>query len=223
MAAAVEERSSDYMVKRRRDHGAPSFVCPSDVLINGHVSERIIHSPTALVAVCPPSPLHIEDDRVPPTFERDLYQSGCIVPHDHVDSLVLTQLDDGGDTDAIFRQYLRSPSSSPSLSVSPDHAGSGSSCGTPVHSPHGPYHDISQLDVDSLYVPTREHSPASQVAEDATNSPRLSNGIRIHLRVSQPKLTLRLRLPTRSHRGETKQKQAGKRKSDVKSRARKET
>ena len=227
MAARVaEEHSPTSTLKRPRKNLAPGFVCPDDVLIDSGVSINCdAPDATASVALSPPSPLRVEDDRFPSNFERGLHQWGCVVSHDHTDSLSPNRLDDGDDPDAIFRLYLRSPSSSPQPSASLDGGESELSGVTLVNGhhdqSHDQSHDSSQLDVHSLCIPTQEYSPGSQVTRDSKDTSQVRNGLRIHLKVCQPKITLRLRLCNSSP--PRKPKQAGKKKPDVKCTARKET
>jgi hypothetical protein len=96
--------------------------------------------------------------------------------------------DDSSNLDPLFDQYLRSPSPSPP--PSPDDGASELSGATLIDAERDESR-ITQQYKESLAL---EDAPEGQVARDQVGPCRVANGTRIRLRVSQPKIMLRLKL-----------------------------
>lgn len=225
MAINLQERSSDRPLKRHLSNppaSPPLSICPSVILIDDDVSnDDAAQTAAAFGAFSPPIPVGIEDDGMRPDLQWGLLPSSRTTAHDTAPSLEQTDLDDGSDLDAVFKQYLRSPSSSPPPPASPD-AGSELSGGTLIIAGHDQPIDDSSLHVDSLGKTISDDVPVNHVARDPVDAGRVGTGPCIRLRVNQPKITLRLRLHGTSQPEKKKKKgRAAKRKTDKKSGARK--
>lgn len=208
--AAVEGRS-DRPHKRHQPSPIPPTICPSVIQIDDDsTSDDDERAQTdAASPVSPPQGYHADNDG---GLSSDLYCSPplagrptpCEIPY----SLERADSDDGADLDgseldAMFKQYLRSPSSSPPP-PSPDDTGSDLSGETLIDAGHDPFRNSSHLDVEPLAESASEVMPAGHVDRDLANLVP-----RIRLRVSQPMITLRLKLP--SARQPRKGRKTGKR------------
>ncbi|KIX05636.1 uncharacterized protein Z518_03608 [Rhinocladiella mackenziei CBS 650.93] len=123
-------------------------------------------------------------------LDCDLFPSHYTTPNDAIDSLEPGDV----DVDAVFDQYLCSPSLSPSPTPSPDDTTSELSGPTLCDAGRDPSHGFSELYTETLRSPAPEISPESEIARDQDYPCHSANGPCIRLRVSQPKITLRLKL-----------------------------
>jgi hypothetical protein len=141
--------------------------------------------------------LTVSPSQYSPSIEEEAELEYHPSPSDYqgpYDTTSITKLE-GGDCDTLFSQYLRSPSPSPSLSLSPEDVASQYSrstladtgCVQPrrsVRSRVGSFESI----VPDIMAQSAVTSP------DREDTARDSVCSRIRLRVSQPKITLRLKL-----------------------------
>ena len=132
----------------------------------------------------------------------DLLSSHCTNPNDTIGSLEPGHV----DVDAMFDQYLRSPSRSPLPTPSPDHTISELSGATLFDAGCNSSRGCPELYTETLRSPAPEISPESEIAQDQDNS-YLSRTY-IHLRVSQPKTTLRLKLHDRGQSKKEKRRES---------------
>ncbi|KIV87981.1 hypothetical protein PV10_09166 [Exophiala mesophila] len=133
------------------------------------------------------------DDDKSADLDSDLFPSRCTKPHDTIGSLEPRDV----DVDAIFNQYLCSPSASPPPTSSPDDMTSELSGATLCDAGRDPSCGYSELYTKTSKSPAPEMSPESEIARDRDGPCHAANRTCIHLRVGQPKITLRLRLPGR--------------------------
>jgi hypothetical protein len=113
---------------------------------------------------------------------------------DHTDaSLKPEDTDDhrSGDADVLFNQYLRSPSPSPPLS--PDGAASQIS-GTTLADIGRTQSHSGEPDAGGSESPIEEDTTETRATPDQEDTGHVQSGLYIRLRVSQPRITLRLRL-----------------------------
>ena len=115
-------------------------------------------------------------------------------PNKTISSLELADFDDSLNLDILFNQYLRSPSLSPrpSLPPSPDGAASEISGATLINVERG----RSRGNTEPYKATSGNLSPKDKLESEVTRGQgacRTRNGPRIRLRVSQPKITLRLK------------------------------
>ncbi|KIW56900.1 hypothetical protein, variant [Exophiala xenobiotica] len=125
----------------------------------------------------------------------DLFPSHCTTPHDAIGSLEPGDVD--VDVDAIFNQYLCSPSPSPPPAPSPDDVVSELSGATLFDAGRDPSRGYPELYTKPSKSSAPEISPESEIARDRDDPCHSANRTCIHLRVGQPKITLRLRLQGR--------------------------
>ena len=204
MAIGQEERLPYRPPKRNKQSRPAPTICPQVIMVDENMPQAD-RCEVESVTLFPPSPLSIEDDDQCHDLEcgqSPLYQTtrnGAIYPPKQADS------DDSSNWDVPFELYLRSPS----LSPPPDRAtielskatlvDVGSGCGGTVPSTN-PSGD-----------PALEYGLEGEMARNpdpccATGGPR------IRLRVSRPRITLRVKLQDTSrrrnngHRGKKKQK-----------------
>ena len=125
--------------------------------------------------------------------------SQCTSLSDTIGPVVLGDVDD----DIMLDQYLCSPLPSPSALFSADNAASELSGSTLVNTEHyqrvrseepprEPFRELSRVEPLS---PDPEHAPEKQEVGYQENISYLNSGPYIRLRVSQPQITLRLKLP----------------------------
>ncbi|KAJ4507506.1 hypothetical protein HRR83_004084 [Exophiala dermatitidis] len=126
-------------------------------------------------------------------LDCDLFPSRCTTPHDAIGSLE----PDDVDIDAIFNQYLCSPSPSPPPTSSPDGMTSELSGATLCDARRDPSRSYSELYTRTSKSPAPEMSPESEIARDRDDPCHSANRAGINPRVGQPKITLRLRLQGR--------------------------
>jgi hypothetical protein len=126
-------------------------------------------------------------------LDSDLFPSYCITPPDAIGSLEPGDV----DVDAIFNQYLCSPSPSPPPTSSPDDTTSELSRATLYDAGRDPSRGYSELYTKTSKSPAPEMSPESEIARGRDDPCHSANRTCIHLRVGQPKITLRLRLQGR--------------------------
>src|SRR5271169_4020174 len=119
-----------------------------------------------------------------------------------IDPVVPADLDD-----VMFDQYLRSPTSSPSPTLSADDAASELSGATLIDTERDqhngseePFKELSRVESRS---PGPEHETEKQEAGYQEDIRHLNSGPRIRLRVSRPQITLRLKLPATRQDGMT--------------------
>lgn len=163
----------------------------------------------------PPIGVNREDDRTPgdalafagnsdksADLDSDLFPSRCTTPHDAIGSLEPGDV----DVDAIFNQYLCSPSPSPPPTSSPDDMTSELSGATLCDAGRHPSRGYSELYTKTSKSPAPEMSPESEIARDRDDPCHSANRTCIHLRVGKPKITLRLRLQGRCQPRQKKSK-----------------
>jgi hypothetical protein len=188
--------------RQKRPGRTPPAICPTvlsldEGLSDGHTAYNVTDS----VVLSPPYLPSIEDDVQCTDLECDLFPSNCTTPHDTIDS---PEPEDNHDN-TLFDQYLRSPSPSPP--PSPDDAASELSGVTLIDAERHQSRGSLELYTETLKSPAPEDVPKSEVARDQEDAYRVSSGPRIQLRVSQPKITLRLKLQDTSQSGKKKRKE----------------
>lgn len=147
-------------------------------------------------------------------LDCDLFTSHYMFPNDAIDSLGSGDVAD----DAIFDRYSCSPSPPPSPTPSPDDTTSELSGATLFDAGRDPSHNFSGLYAETLRSPapeiSPEISPESEIARDEDHLCHSANGTCIRLRVSQPKITLRLKLPDRGQSRKKKGKRSIRERGD---------
>lgn len=118
-------------------------------------------------------------------LDCDLFPSHCATTHGAIGSL------DPGDVgdDAMFDQYLCSPSPSPSPTPSPDDTTSELSGSTLFDAGRDPSHGFPELYTETPRSTAPEISPESEIARDQDDPCHSANGTCIRLRVRRPKIT----------------------------------
>ena len=158
------------------------------------------------VMFSPPYSLSIENDDKCTDFDGNLFPSYCTIPNDKIDSFETEDVND----DTLFDQYLRSPSPSLSPTPSVDDAASELSGATLIDA--GRDQSCGSLDVytdtETLKSPPPDDPLESEVTQDREDRCRPSNGSRIHLRVTPPKITLRFKIQNVSQSGKKKGERA---------------
>lgn len=136
------------------------------------------------------------------------FPSQYTTPNDAIGSLGPGEVDD----DAIFGQYLCSPSPppSPAPTLSPDDTTSELSGATLFDAGRDPSRGCLELYAETSRSPAPEISPSSEIARDQDHPCHSANGTSIHLRVSQPKITLRFKLPDRGRQSRKKIRKWGR-------------
>jgi hypothetical protein len=219
--ATPEKRLSYRPPKRKRQSPPTQTICPEVIVIDDDVSDD--HVPQGVVKsimLSPPSPLSIEGDVKSTGLKGGPCPSYCAAPNETIYSLEPESFDDDSSLDTLFDQYLRSPSPSPP--PSPDDAASESSGATLI----GAERDQSRGSEGPYTETLKGRGPKSaserEGVPDQEGTCYVKNGPRIRLRVSQPTITLRLRLWDTSETGK-KDKKGTKRETERKRNKRKET
>jgi hypothetical protein len=185
----------------KRLRQTPPAICPQVLSIGEDVSnDQTTHIPLELAILSPPYLTSIEDDDKCTDLECDLFVSYCTTPHDTVAPLKPDDIDE----DTLFDQYLRSPSPSPP--PSPDDAASELSRATLIDAERDQSCGSTEPSTATLKSPAPEDAPESEIARDQDDPRCATNGPRIRLRVSQPKITLRLKLQDANQHGRKKKK-----------------
>ena len=192
----------------KRPWPIPPAISPIDLTTDGAVSDDQSTRNVVDAAMFPPhfSP-SIEERTDTECRSLPIY---CTDPQQDTDA----PKSEDGDCDTLFDQYLRSPSPSPPLrsATSPDDASSQLSgitladagCVEPWESVRP---RTASLESAASLAIGEDMAPATQGREDVA---RVSGRHRIQLRVSQPRITLRLKLQDASPRG--KNEKEGKKK-----------
>lgn len=196
MEVAMTERWTDRLVKRQRSSPPPSSICPTVILIDDDSTSDDDGTQTdaASIVFSPQGSYADDDNGMFPDLKCSPFLSGRPTLQETTRSLEPADSDGGVDLDAMFQQYLRSPSSSPEPPASPDDAGSELSGETLVNAGHGQSLDSPLLDVKPLSESTSEDLPACQVDRGLAYIGPVERRPRIRLRVNQPKIMLRLTL-----------------------------
>jgi len=172
---------------RKRLRHIPPAISPTVLSLDeGLLDDQTAYNVTDSVMLSPPYTLSIEDSDKCTDLDGDLFPSRFPTPSDAVDSLKPEDIND----DALFDQYLRSPSPPPS----PDRAASGLSGATLIDAGRDPSRGSPESYTETLRSPAPEMTPEREMARDQDNPCRTANGPRIQLRISQPKITIRLKL-----------------------------
>jgi len=156
-----------------------------------------------------------ENDESCTSLEYDLFPSLCTTFKDTIDFVEPGDIHD----DIVFDQYLRSPSPSPRPLLSADDASSELSRGALINAEcyqrgsreepsREPFRELSEVEFRS---PGPEHAPEKQEAGYQENISHLNSGLRIRLRVRQPKTKLRLKLPATRQAGMKKRREGRQR------------
>lgn len=137
---------------------------------------------------------------------RNLFPSYDPTPHDTIVSLEPEDAEDhrSDDDDILFNQYLHSPSPSPF--PSPDDAASTMSAATLVDVGRAQSHNGTELDAERPEIQIQEDTTKTRATRDQEDTGHVQSGLRVRLRVSQPKITLRLRLQATSQPGKERWK-----------------
>jgi hypothetical protein len=212
--ATPEKRLSYRPPKRKRQSPPTQTICPEVIVIDDDVSDdHVTQGVVKSIMLSPPSPLSSEDDFKSTGLEGGPFPSYCAAPNETIYSLEPEGFDDDSSLDTLFDQYLRSPSPSPP--PSPDDAASESSGATLIgadrdqsRGSEGPY-------TETLKGRGPKSASESEGVLDQEDTCYVKNGPRIRLRVSQPKITLRLRLQDTSQPGK-KDKKGSKRETKKK-------
>lgn len=140
-------------------------------------------------------------------LDYNLFRSHCTNPNDAIDFFEPGDV----DVDAMFGQYLYSPSPSPSPvpTPPPDDTTSELSGATLFDAGHDPSRGCPELYTETSRSSAPETSPESEIARDQDNPCHSANRTSIHLRVSQPKITLRLKLQDRGRQYRKKIRERG--------------
>lgn len=211
MAKAAVEGRSDRPHKRHQPSPIPPTICPAVILIDeDSTSDDGERAQTDAVSpgFTPQGYRADNDGGLFPDLKCSPVLAGRPTPCEIPYSLELADSDDGADLDgseldAMFKQYLRSPSSSPPL-PSPDDTGHEISVERLIDAGHDQSRHSSHLHAEPLAESASEGMPSGHVDRDLANIVP-----RIRLRVSQPMITLRLKLP--SARQPRKGRKTGKR------------
>lgn len=148
------------------------------------------------------SPLsHMCSDN-PSDLKSDLFPFKCTTPRDTIRSLEPEDGDNDSDFGALFHQYLRSPSSSPAPT---DDAASEFSGATLIDGEHNQSRSYTAPQ-KGLKVAARKYEAALGEGEPcrATNIPR------IRLCLTEPKITLRIKLSKKGDREEKETRSKGR-------------
>ena len=203
MAVNPKERLPYRPPKRNRQSPPALVICPEVIMIDEDMSDdQTARCDVESVTLFPPSPLSVKDDNQGNDLERGPSPLLCTTPNGAIYMPKPADSDNGSDWDVPFDQYLRSPSPSPSPPPSPDRAASELSGAT-----------LADVECGRGTVPPTETSVAlapedmleGEVARDQDTC-RITSGPRIRLRVSQPRITLRLKLQNTSPRRKNKEK-----------------
>lgn len=161
------------------------------------------------VMISPGLALSTENDDKCDDLECDLFLSHCTTLNDTIESVEQREVDD----DIVFDQYLRSPA--PSLPPTPslDDTASESSGAMLINAGRDLSRGSPELYAETLRSLSPVVTPEGEMARDHADPGRIANGPCIRLRISQPKITLRLKLQGTSQHGKKKRK-AGKRKTE---------
>lgn len=187
--------------RQKRPRRTPPAICPTILSLDGGLSDgHTAYNVTDSVVRSPPYLPSIEDADQCTDLECDLFPSNCTTPHDKIDS---PESEDDHD-DTLFDQYLRSPSPLPP--PSPDDAASDLSRVTLIDTERHQSRGSLELYTETLTSLTPEDVSETEVARDQEDPCRVSNGPRVRLRVSQPEITLRLKVQDTSQPGRNKRK-----------------
>jgi hypothetical protein len=201
--ASSEELSLCHPRKRLRH--IPPAICPTVLSLDeGLPDDQTAYNVTDSIMLSPLYILSIEDSDKCTDLDCDLFPSRYTTPNDTIDSLEPRDVDD----DTMFDQYLRSPSPSPPPSL--DRAASELSGATLIDTGRDPSRGSPELYTETLRSSALEMAPEIEMARDQDNPCRTANGPRIQLRISQPKITIRLKLRDTSQYG-MKKKEGTKR------------
>ena len=177
-------------------------------MINSDLSDG--HStPSAIGSVTPFAPisLNLHDDDICTDLKGGSISSYRTTPNEVIYPYSLNDGGDASDLDLIFDQYLRSPSLSPSPSPSSSFRDiaselSGVTLIEPKHNDGASSVELSKKPSRTEFCPRfLEHAPEKQPAERQADPDHPKSGPCIRLRVSRPRITLRLKLPTTSIAG----------------------
>jgi hypothetical protein len=187
--------------RQKRPRRTPPAICPTVLSLDEGLSDdHTAYNVTDSVMLSHPYLPSIEDDDKCTDLDCDLFPSNCTKPHDTIDS---PEPEDDHD-DTLFDRYLCSPSPLPPSS--PDDAASEWSGLTLIdaerHQPRGSL----ELYTETLKSPAREGVLETEEARDHEDPGRACNGPLIRLRVSQPKIMLRLKVRDTSQPGRNKSK-----------------
>ena len=153
------------------------------------------------VTLFPPSPLSGKDDDQGNDLECGPSPLLCTTPNGAIYMPKPAASDDGSDEDVPFDQCLRWPSPSPS--PSPDRAASELSGATLADVECGRGGTVPPTETSG--APAPEDMLEGEVARDQ-DTYRITSGPRIRLRVSQPRITLRLKSQDTSPRRRIKRR-----------------
>jgi hypothetical protein len=211
MAIALEEQLSSCPPKRKKQSSPTPTIYPEVIMIDEDVSDHTAQSAGESIMLSPPAPISIEDDDKCIGLEYGLFPSYCKTPNETICSLEPADFDDGSNLDILFDQYLRSPSLSPP--PSPDGTASELSGATLIDVER----DRSRGDTEPHMETSRSLVPGDELESEVARGQgacRIRNGPRIRLRVSQPKITLRLKFQDTSQ--SEKKKRGSKREKEKK-------
>lgn len=225
VATIQEERLASRPPKQKKQRPLTPTIYPEVIMIDEDVSDdHTAQSAVESIMLSPPAPISIGNDDKCIDLECGPFPSYCTTPNETVCLLEPADFDDGSNLDILFDQYLRSPSLSPP--PSPDGAASEISGATLIDVERDRSRDNTEPYMETLGSLASEDELASEVAR-GQGACRIRNGPRIRLRVSQPKITLRLKFQDtsqseRKRRGtKEKEKKGTKREKGKKGKRRK--
>lgn len=212
-AAASAERLSGHPRKRTRPSIPTRTICPEVIVLDKDVSDGHVFPNVNSTRQLSPAPVSLDDDDDSTDLEGDQISSCCTTVDSLISSHKSAETEDNTDWDIMFDQYLRSPSLSPV--PSPHDTASQLSGATLIEAKRNRRAGIADLSMDTsgleLVGPIPEPLPEKPQFEDQQDKGHRKSGPRLRLRVSQPRITLRLKLPaapvsrTKAKRSEKKQ------------------
>lgn len=201
VAVTQEARLPCHPPKRKKQCSPTSTICPEVIVIDEDMFDDYTNQSLAdSVILSPPTPLSVEGDGKVNDLEYGLFPSYCTAPKETLYSLEPEYFDDSSHLDNLFNQYLRSPSPP----RSPDGAASNLSGVTLTDAERDQACSNPEPDAEPPERIPSEDVPASGSTRDPDSTCQVRSGARIRLRVSQPKITLRLRLQDISRIGKGK-------------------
>jgi hypothetical protein len=204
VAAIQEERLASRPPKRKKQRPPTPTIYPEVIVIDEDSSDdHTAQSAVESIMLSPPAPMSIENDDKYINLECGPFPSYCTTPNKTICSLEPADFDDGSNLDILFDQYLRSPSLSPP--PSPSGAASELSGDTLIDVERDRSRGNTEPYTETFGGQALEDALEGEVAQDQ-DACRIGNGPRIRLRVSQPKITLRLKLQETSQTGKKRMK-----------------
>ncbi|KAK5203076.1 hypothetical protein LTR47_011194 [Exophiala xenobiotica] len=201
-APASPAEPSPCLPQKRPRHSPPA-ICPMVLSLDEAFSaDQSAYNVKESVMISPGPALSTENDDKCDALECDLFLSHCTSLNDTIESVEQRDVDD----DIVFDQYLRSPS--PSLPPTPslDDPASESSGATLINAGGDLSRGSPELYAEIFRGLSPVVTPEGEMARDHADPGRIANGPCIRLRISQPKITLRLKLQGTGQHGKKKRR-----------------